>query len=132
MITLTLASTTLALSDRLLWVDEYEWSPVVSAVRWGTTGAPQLHVGLRQAGRPITLDGRESEAWLPRALCDQISAWHALPGATFSLLIRGQARNVSFDTSQGAGFTANPIWKLVDGEHTGETLYRPFFKFLEV
>ena len=101
-------------------------------VRWGTTGAPQVHVGLRQAGRPITLDGRESEAWLPRALCDQIYAWHALPGATFSLLIRGQARNVSFDTSQGAGFTANPIWKLVDGEHTGETLYRPFFKFLEI
>lgn len=132
MITLTLASTALELSDRLLWVDEYEWSPVVSAVRWGTTGAPQFHVGLRQAGRPITLDGRESEAWLTRALCDQLNDWHALPGATFSLVIRGQTRSVTFDTSQGAGFTAAPVWKLLDGEHTGETLYRPFFKFLEI
>lgn len=132
MITLTLAGTTLELSDRLLWVDEYEWTPVVSAVRWGTTGAPQVHVGLRQAGRPITLDGRESEAWLSRALCDQLNDWHALPDAAFALVIRGQARNVRFDTSQGAGFTATPVWKLLDGEHTGETLYRPFFRFLEI
>ena len=58
MITLALGATTLELSDRLVWVDEFEWSPVVSAVRWGTTGAQQIHVGVRQAGRPITLDGR--------------------------------------------------------------------------
>lgn len=132
MITLTLGGTTLALSDRLLWVDEYDWSPVVSAVRWGTTGAPQIHVGLRQAGRPITLDGRESEAWLTRALCSQLDAWHALPGATFSLVLRGLARSVMFDQSQGPAFTAAPIWKLADGEHTPELCYRPFFKFMEV
>lgn len=131
-ITLALAGTSLVLSDRLLWTDEFDWSPVVSQVRWGTTGAPQIHVGLRQAGRPITLDGRESEAWLTRALCAQVDAWHALPGATFSLLLRGQARTVAFDHSQGAAFTAAPIWKLVDGEHTPELFYRPFFKFLEV
>lgn len=132
MITLTLAGTTLALSDRLLWVDEFEWSPVATAVRWGTTGAPQIHVGLRQAGRPITLDGRESQAWLARALCSQVDAWHALPGATFSLVIRGLARSVVFDQSQGAAFTAAPIWKLADGEHTPELFYRPYFKFMEV
>ena len=75
MITLTLAGTTLELSDRLLWVDEFQWSPVATELRWGTTGAPQIHVGLRQAGRPITLDGRESQAWITRELCDQLNAW---------------------------------------------------------
>ena len=131
MITLTFAATTLELSDRLIWTDEFDWTPVVSAVRWGTTGAMQVHVGTRQAGRPITLDGRESEAWISRALCDQLNVWHAVAGAVFTLVIRGQSRSVMFDQSQGAGFTAAPVWKLLDGEHTGETLYRPFFKFLE-
>ena len=127
MITLTLAGTTLELSDRLLWVDEFQWSPVATELRWGTTGAPQLHVGLRQAGRPITLDGRESEAWIPRELCDQFNAWAALPGATFSLVLRGQTRTVVLSQ-----FDATPLWKLLDGEHTGDVLYRPFFKFMEV
>lgn len=132
MITLTHGGTTLTLPDRLLWVDEYQWSPVATEVRWGTTGAPQLHVGLRQAGRPITLDGRDSEAWIDRTLCDQLEAWAALPGATFTLVLRGQARTVVFDQSQGAAFDATSLWKLLDGEHTGDVLYRPFFKFMEV
>ena len=132
MITLTHGGTTLTLPDRLLWVDEYQWSPVATEVRWGTTGAPQLHVGLRKAGRPITLDGRDSEAWIDRTLCDQLEAWAALPGATFTLVLRGQARTVAFDHSQGAAFDATPLWKLLDGEHTGDVLYRPFFKFMEV
>ena len=132
MITLALGATTLELSDRLVWVDEFEWSPVVSAVRWGTTGAQQIHVGVRQAGRPITLDGRESQAWLTRAMCANLNAWHALPGARFSLLLRGQARTVMFDHAQGAAFSATPIWRLLDGEHTPELFYRPYFKFMEV
>lgn len=132
MITLTHGGTTLTLPDRLLWADEYQWSPVATEVRWGTTGAPQLHVGLRQAGRPITLDGRDSEAWIDRTLCDQLEAWAALPGTTFTLVLRAQARTVVFDHSQGAAFDATPLWKLLDGEHTGDVLYRPIFKFMEV
>ena len=42
------------------------------------------------------------------------------------------ARTVVFDHSQGAAFDATPLWKLLDGEHTGDVLYRPFFKFMEV
>lgn len=132
MITLSQGGTTLELSDRLLWVDEFEWSPVAIAVRTGTEGALQVHVGVRKAGRPITLDGRDSQAWITRALCQQLYAWLALPGTVFSLVVRGQARNVIFDQSQGAGFTAAPVWKLLDGEHTPELLYRPYFKFMEV
>lgn len=132
MITLTFDGTTLALSDRLLWLDEFQWSPVATEVRWGTTGAPQMHVGLRQAGRPITLDGRDGNAWLSRTLCTQMEAWAALPGAQLGLLLRGQLRTVVFDHAQGTAFEATPIWKLLDGEHTGEVLYRPYFKFMEV
>jgi len=133
MITLTYGGTTLELPDRLIWTDEYQWSPVVSELRWGTTGALIQHVGARQAGRPITLDGRASQAWISRAMCDQLNAWAALPGAEFELVVRGVARAVRFFSGQGAPFEAETIWPLLfDGEHTPELRYRPFFRFIEV
>lgn len=127
MITLTREATTLALTDRLIWTDEYSWSPVVNETRWGTRGALMVHTGTRQAGRPITLDGRESQAWISRATCDQLKDWKALAGATFSLVVRGTPRTVLF-----MEFQADPIWVLVDGEHSPDLQYEPFFKFMEV
>ena len=131
MITLAYAGATQTLSDRLIWTDEYAWTPVATETHWGTNGSMQVHVGLRQAGRPITLDGRASNAWMPRAQCDQLNAWAALPGAVFSLLLRGQTRAVLF-----ADFQANSVWRVTDSEHTGENVgelrYLPAFKFTEV
>ena len=128
MITLTLATTQIQLSDRLFWTDEYAWGPVVTETRWGTNGALHVHVGARQAGRPITLDGKSSAAWTSRAQCDQLRAWSALPGATFELVLRGAARTVLL-----LEFQADPVWRrLLDGEHTPEVQYLPFFRFLEV
>ena len=127
MITLARAGEVLTLSDRLLWTDEYAWTPVVTAQKWGTHGALIVHVGKRKAGRPITLDGRDSRAWIERTQCDQLNAWAALPGAEFSLVVRGQARTVLF-----LEFTADPVWRLEDGEIDNQTVYVPLFKFLEV
>ena len=126
-ITLAYDGTTLDLTERLLWTDEYDWSPVAIAERWGTTGALMLHVGQRQAGRPITLDGVTSNACINRALCDQLRAWKVLPGAVFTLTVRGVARQVVW-----LEFSAQPLWRLADGEHQPDTVYRPSYKFLEV
>lgn len=125
----TLAEVTL--SDRLLWTDEFDRNPVASESRWGTTGALIQHVGLRQAGLPITLDGAESEAWLTRAVCLQLLAWSQLPDQKFELTLRGQLFTVRFDHAREPAFTATPIWRLLDGEHTPELAYRPAFKFIE-
>ena len=122
----------LPLSDRLVWTNEYAWSPVATETRFGTTGALMVHVGLRQAGRPIELDGRDSQAWLTRAVVAQLHGWAAQPAQQFELLLRGTARAVVFDHAQGSGFDAEPIWRLVDGEHTPDLFYRPTFRFLEV
>ena len=59
-ITLSLAGTTLALSDRLAWTDEFAWSPVQQALEYSTTGVPLIDVAVKQAGRPITLEGKET------------------------------------------------------------------------
>ena len=129
MITLarTMPAAVATLPDRLLWTDEYAWTPVVTETRWGTAGALQVHVGKRQAGRPIALDGRASNAWINRTLCDQLNDWAAQSGEAFALQLRGAVRSVLF-----LEFQADPLWRVVDGEHTPELLYLPTFKFLEI
>lgn len=131
MITLTYNATTATLSDRLQWVDEYDWSPVEQRTEYSTTGALLVDVGVKLAGRPITLQGSDTAAWISRTLCDSLKAWAALPGITLALTLRGVSRNVMFDHAQ-KGFEAKPIWRLADGEITPDLLYLPTFRFLEI
>ena len=130
-ITLTYAGTTAHLSDRLQWTDEYDWSPVEQATGYSTTGALLVDVAVKQAGQPITLQGADTAAWVSRALCDTLKAWAALPGIELDLVLRGTTHRVVFDHAQG-GFTAQPLWKLLDGEITPELIYLPTFRFLKV
>ena len=46
--------------------------------------------------------------------------------------IAQDATAVVTDVAGKGGFTAQPIWKLLDGEITPELMYRPTFKFLKV
>ncbi|MBF5006359.1 hypothetical protein [Diaphorobacter caeni] len=129
MITLKLGSMQMTLPDRLIWPNEFGWSPVVISQKTGSTGALIIHVGKRKAGRPIILDGVVSNAWMTRADCDQLYTWAAIAEAEFELVLRGIARTVRFDND---GFTATALWRLLDGEHDGQTVYLPSFKFIEV
>ena len=63
-ITLTYSGTTLALSDRLAWTDEFGWSPVEQSTEYSTTGALLVHVATKLAGRPITLNATGAVAAL--------------------------------------------------------------------
>lgn len=130
-ITLTYNGTTATLSDRLQWVDEFAWSPVEQATAYSTTGALLVDVAVKQSGQPITLEGTDTNAWISRALCSTLKAWAALPGAQFDLVLRSETHQVIFDHGKG-GFSAQPIWKLLDGEITPELFYRPTFRFLKV
>lgn len=130
-ITLTYNGTTAHISDRLDWQDEFGWSPVDQATSYSTTGALLVDVALKQAGRPLTLVGTETDAWITRALCSTLQAWAELPGIQLSLVLRGQPRQVMFDHAKG-GFTGQPVFKLQDGEESNEQLYLPTFRFIEV
>jgi hypothetical protein len=130
-ITLTHLGTTAHISDRLDWTDEFEWSPVEQATAYSTTGRLLLDVALKQAGQPITLVGTDTAAWITRALCATLQAWASLPGIQLTLTLRGVPHLVVFDHAK-QGFTARPIYKLLDGEITPELLYLPTFRFLKV
>lgn len=134
-ITLALTQPTIApaldLGDRLIWSDEFGWNPVVQATGYSTTGALLIDTGTRQAGRPITLDGVQSQAWITRATCDALKAWAALPGAELELVLRGIPRTVIFDHERTA-FEARPLWLLADGEQTTDQVFLPTLRFLEI
>lgn len=130
-ITLTHNGTTVHLGDRLIWSDEFGWNPVVQSTAYSTTGALLVDVGKRLAGRPITLEGVQSKAWITRALCDTLKAWAALPGAEFTLVLRGTSHTVVFDHAQTA-FEAQALWLLADGQQTPDEVFLPTFRFLEI
>lgn len=130
-ITLTYNGTTATLSDRLHWADEFDWSPVEQATAYSTTGKLLVDVAVKEAGQPITLQGNETAAWISRYLCQTLHAWAKLPGIELTLTLRSVAHQVMFDHSK-KGFEAQPIWKLLDGEITGELLYIPTFRFFKV
>ena len=133
-ITLTRLATgdVLALSDRLQWTDEYkQWRRATQTIT-GTNGALHMHERLRLAGRAITLDGRDSQAWTTREDYQQMQAWAELPGETFALLLRGTVRSVAFHSPNGPSVDAYDLWKLVDGEYTPSEIVRPIYSFIEV
>lgn len=129
-ITLTYQGTTRPLSDRLVWSDEHAWQPVAMETDRGTRGDSIVWVRARQAGRPITLEGEASEAWMTLAEIQALQAWAALPGAPFTLRLRGVDHAVLFDHTQGPAITARPLWHLADGEQQPDMPMRPTFRFI--
>ncbi len=130
-ITLAYDGITVPISDRLQWTDEYDWSPVEQATAYSTTGSLLVDVALKLAGQPITLVGTDTAAWISRAQCDTLQAWANLPGIELALVLRGTTHQVMFDHAK-QGFTAQPIYQLLDGEMVPELLYLPTFHFLKV
>ena len=130
-ITLTYSGTTAQLGSRLVWTDEFGYSPVEQITEPSTTGALMVHVGVRTGGRPITLDGVESNAWITRALASSLQAWAALPGIRLTLLLRGVVHQVIFDHAQG-GFEARSLWRIADGQEAPDQVLLPTLRFLTV
>jgi hypothetical protein len=126
---LTYLSTTLTLWPHLLWTNEFAWQPVaMTPPRYSITGALIVESAARQAGRPIELAG--DSAFILRSELLTLRTWAALPGQTFSLVVRGEpARTVIFDQQAGA-IDATP-W--IDySDPAASDYYRLGLRFLEV
>ncbi|MCK9988855.1 MAG: hypothetical protein AzoDbin1_05327 [Azoarcus sp.] len=114
-ITLTVGATTLALDPDLLWEDEFAWSATEQSMTRGLTGKPIIQVGLRQAGRPITLRNEdESSAWMTRADMAQLQAWADTPDQRMTLTLRGTPYLVVFRHHDGGAFNASPLVHYAD------------------
>ena len=56
----------LTLPEDLIWVDEFDWSPVEQSQSYSVTGALIIQSGTKQAGRLITLSGDNSSGLISR------------------------------------------------------------------
>ena len=66
----------LTLPQGLRWADEFDWSPLAQqATEYSLTGALIVQQAVKQAGRPITLEGGREFAWLTRT---EVAALKAL------------------------------------------------------
>ena len=128
---LTCNGVTLSLPADLLWADEFDWHPVTQTRTYTTTGAMVLDVGTRQAGRPVTLQGADSAAWLTRAQCNTLRAWAALPAPELALALRGVAMTVAFDHERSA-FEARPVMQLATGDEADADWYVATLRLVEL
>lgn len=115
-ITLTVGTTTLTLDPDLFWEDEFAWSATEQSFTRGLTGKPIIQVGLRLAGRPITLRNEdESSAWMTRADMAQLQAWADTPDQRMTLTLRGVSYLVVGRHHDGTGmFDARPLVHYAD------------------
>lgn len=92
----------------LVWADEFNWTEVERAAEYSITGALLLDAAVRQAGRPITLQGSDSAGWITRSALQQLQALAQDPDATHALtLADGREFTVSF--APGTPITATPV-----------------------
>jgi hypothetical protein len=57
----------LTLPTDLIWIDEFDWTPVQQTQTYSITGALIIESGVKQAGREITLSGDNSSGLISRA-----------------------------------------------------------------
>lgn len=93
---------TVQLPDDMTWPDEFTWQQVEQSSEYTTTGALVLDSSVKQAGRPITLQGSETYAWCQRGDLLTLRNWASQPGVVFTLILRGLSRSVVFNHEAGA------------------------------
>lgn len=94
----------------MVWEDEFGWDKVQRAASYSVTGALILDVGVKQAGRPITLTGQADAGWVKRQrLRDLYALAEGNPAAVHSLrLADGRQFSVTF-APDGAPIVATVI-----------------------
>lgn len=86
-----------AIPRGMVWIDEFDWSPVEKTTGYSLTGALLVDVATKQAGRLITLEAEQDAGWITRANLQALQAQAAMPGQVFTLaLASGQTFQVQF------------------------------------
>ena len=97
-----------SLPGDLAWVDRYSWNPVSLNIDYSLTGALIVQSAVKQAGRPITLQGSDNRAWADRATLTALQSLQAA-GATAALSVRGESFTVRIESLDAA-----PLWDWAD------------------
>lgn len=132
MISLTYSGSTIALSDDLVWSDEFAWSGVQQTVERSVTGALLVSLGSMSGGRPITLKGSSDSGWLTRATVQALKAWEASPGIVMTLSIGATTRSVMWRLQDGPGVAAEPVLEFSAADTDNADFYVCTLNLMEV
>ncbi len=76
------------LPDTLMWNDEMQWAPVVSAYSYTLTGALLIETAVMQKGRKITLEPADAEmGWVQRSTVEKLYEWANVQGRRMTLVL---------------------------------------------
>lgn len=99
---------TLDIPRSLVWVDEFQWAAPLRAHEYSITGALIVDVAVRQAGRPITLQGVDDHGWVARSALAEL--WALVNTSTAPLaLTLADGRTFSVRFAPDAPIDATPI-----------------------
>lgn len=97
----------IGLAEDMIWVDEFDWTPVQQSQQYTLTGALILETGVKLAGQPITLVGGQDAAWVTR---ETVKALYAkLTGTPPFTLTLNDASTFNVTFAAGNPIEARPI-----------------------
>ncbi|MBO9484660.1 hypothetical protein [Salinisphaera sp. G21_0] len=103
---------TITLPDDLLWINEFEWSPVEQSREHSLTGALLIQEQAKLQGRPIELTGGQNAGWVSRKTVLELHGLTAIPDKVMNLTLPDMRKlNVIFDRSSGSPISASPVLK---------------------
>lgn len=103
---------TVTLPDDLLWLNEYQWTPVAQQVSIMADGAVVVQADAQQTGRPITLTGGDDFGWIRRDQLETLRGMAAQAGQVYTLTLHdGSTRSVMFT---GDRLRAEPVYQHSD------------------
>ena len=97
------------LPEGLNWVDEFNSSAVAQTAKRTLGGTLVVYHRSKEKGVPITLESLSDMGWAEKSTVDQLKALANVPGAVYSLLIRGEEVRVIFRHHEGVAFQATPV-----------------------
>ena len=101
---------TITLPDDLLWINEFEWNPVVQSQERSLTGALLVQEQAKLQGRPIELTGGQQAGWVARKTVLKLQDLIAAPDKVMILTLPDMRQlNVIFDRSSGSPVSATQV-----------------------
>lgn len=118
----------ITLPDDVIWPDEFQYNQVEQTRERSLTGGLLIQEGVKQYGRPITLEG-----WLDRTTLDQVYAREALTSPGFEIALPdGRTHTVVFDRSRGLAVEAEPVTPYTKASNTPDWKYRVTLRLVTV
>ena len=93
----------------MVWSDEFGWSRVEKSLEYSLTGAALIDVGVRLAGRPITLQGEVEAGWIQRGALAALLALHESAPSGQHALVLADGRSFTVQFAPGLAVEGKPL-----------------------